>query len=370
MPDTRPAVIERLRLSEDRRILVISDIHGNLEYLKGALKNAAFCENDELIIDGDFLEKGPDSLGTLRYIMQLCRGGNVHVICGNCDDWCTIYLHPDGDERDEHLMHYIMHKKSGILWDMLNAAGLDLFEIGSFAACKQEIRRKFDAEWRFLSSIPHAIETENFIFAHAAVDPDKPLREHTVDDFVRYDRFLDSDRSFKKWVIVGHYPVQLYGTDKVCANPVIDPARKIVSIDGACVLKDDGQLNVLIIPNKFSDDFLFTSYDHFPERVALDDQAESESSYYIRWGDSRVQVLERGEEFSHCRHERTGYEMDILTKYLFTDAELTDCNDCTDYVLPIKTGDIVRVVESTSRGYFVKHNGYSGWYRGELGYKR
>ena len=79
-----------------------------------------------------------------------------------------------------------------------------------------------------------------------------------------------------------------------------------------------------------------------------------------------MRVLKRGEEFSHCRHVRTGYEMDILTKYLFTNDEYTDCNDCTDYVLPLKEGDTVSVVERTSRGYFVKHKGVSGWYFGEL----
>ena len=158
----------------------------------------------------------------------------------------------------------------------------------------------------------------------------------------------------------------LYGEDKVCANPIIERQRKIVSIDGACVLKDDGQLNALIIPSRDSEDFSFTAYDPFPERRVLQDQAESRRSYYIRWGDSQVQVLNRGEEFSHCRHVRTGYEMDILTKYLFTGEEITNCNDCTEYVLPLQAGDTVRVVEETSRGYFVKHNGTSGWYYGEL----
>ena len=101
-------------------------------------------------------------------------------------------------------------------------------------------------------------------------------------------------------------------------------------------------------------------------RTVLCDQEASERSAYIRWGDSRVQVLERGEEFSRCRHVRTGYELDILTKYLFTDGKYTDCNDCTDYVLPLKAGDRVGVVEESSRGYFVKHNGVSGWYFGAL----
>ena len=63
---------------------------------------------------------------------------------------------------------------------------------------------------------------------------------------------------------------------------------------------------------------------------------------------------------------RTGYEMDILTKYLFSDGEFTDCNDCTDYVPSLKHGDLVSVVETTSRGYLIKTNGLSGWYFGEL----
>ena len=368
MFDDRPAHVKQLRLEPDRRIIVVSDIHGNLEFLKGVLKKAGFCGADELIIDGDFLEKGPDSLGTLRYIMELCRGGNVEVVCGNCDDWCTIFR--DDEMLDEQLLHYVLHKKSGILWDMCNACGIDLFEEDSFTACKEEIGRRFPAEWKFLTDIPHAIEMENFIFAHAAVYPDKPLREHNVDELVRCDRFMEKGFSFDKWVVVGHYPTVLYGTDKVCANPIVDRVHKVISIDGACVLKDDGQLNAFIIPNKYSEDFRFVSYDGFPERVVLSDQAEEERCYYIRWGDSQVQVLERGAEFSRVRHVHTGYEMDVLTKYLFTGDEITDCNDCTDRILPLKAGDVVRVVEATSRGYFVKHGGWSGWYYGELGCKK
>ena len=56
------AQILRPRLEPGRRILVISDIHGNLPYLKGLLEKAGFCSCDYLIIDGDFLEKGEYSL--------------------------------------------------------------------------------------------------------------------------------------------------------------------------------------------------------------------------------------------------------------------------------------------------------------------
>ena len=89
-------------------------------------------------------------------------------------------------------------------------------------------------------------------------------------------------------------------------------------------------------------------------------------SYYIRWGDNDVQVLRRGEELSLVRHVRTGYEMEILTKYLYSDEEFCKCNDSTDLVLSLEAGDEVSVVEETSRGYLVKHKGTSGWYWGEL----
>ena len=59
--------------------------------------------------------------------------------------------------------------------------------------------------------------------------------------------------------------------------------------------------------------------------------------------------------------------MEVLTKYLYDhgDGSVT-VNDCTDYVLPLQPGDRVSIVEVTSRGYFVKHNGVSGWYAGAL----
>lgn len=359
-----PARVQRLRIPEGRRILAVSDIHGNLPYLRGLLEKAAFGAEDELIVAGDFLEKGPESLNTLRYLMELTRRGNCHLLLGNCDSWNDIFVYPE--EADEHIVSYILTKKVGLLWEMCNDAGIDPFDLTDFAAVKRELRRRYAAEWAFLEKLPHAIETDHYIFAHAAVRPGKSLRAHTASELTRCDAFMNQGWHFDKWVIVGHWPVVLYGRDVVCANPIIDRSSRIISIDGGCVLKDDGQLNALVIPFEGSEDFGLVAYDPFPLRTVKTAQAEGGRSYYIRWGDSRVQVLQRGEEFSRCRHVRTGYEMDILTKYLFTDAEFTDCNDCTDYVLPLEPGDAVSVVEETSRGWFVKHKGVSGWFFGEL----
>ena len=360
----QPAKIKYLEFEKGRRILVISDIHGNLPYLKGILEKVGFCGDDYLIIDGDFLEKGPSSMDTLHYIMELSEAGNVYSLLGNCDEWHLIFNW--GEKSDGHLQHYFLHRGYGLLFEMLTECGIDPLNCPHISEHAAMLQERYAAEWEFLGSLPHAIITEDYIFAHAGMDGSKAPEENLSDSFTVREAFMNEGQYFDKWIIVGHYPVVLYGEDIVCANPIIDTEHHIVSLDGGCVLKDDGQLNCLIIPEAGSTDFSFEYYDPFPTALVKSAQREGGRSYYIRWGDSTVKVLERGEEFSRCRHLRTGYEMDILTKYLFTDGEETDCNDCTDYVLPLEAGDRVSIVETTSRGYFVKHNGVSGWYFGEL----
>ena len=63
------AVVKYLLPSEDGRVLAVSDVHGNLPFLKGLLAKASFSSEDTLILVGDLLEKGPESLNTLRYVM-------------------------------------------------------------------------------------------------------------------------------------------------------------------------------------------------------------------------------------------------------------------------------------------------------------
>lgn len=358
------ARVERLDTG-NRRIIVISDIHANMPYFTGLLKKVGFCAEDELIIDGDFLEKGERSLETLRFIMKLCKDGNCHVVCGNCDSWADA-LDSEKSYWVQRIVQYMLFRRGGLMWDMLTELGIPVTESTQFEPLIPLLAEHFAPEWDFLRALPHAIETEHCIFVHGGIRPDVPISEQRGGDCMKFDNFRSFGYSFDKWVIVGHWPVMLYLYDHVCANPIIDRDRHVISIDGGCTLKDDGQLNALIIPYDGSEDFDFVAYDPFPVRRVGTAQRGGGKSYYIRWGDNEVQVLRRGEEFSLCRHVRTGYEMEILTKYLYSDDEFCKCNDSTDLVLELQAGDEVSVVETTSRGYLVKHKGVSGWYWGEL----
>ena len=348
-----------------RRIIAVSDIHANLPYFKGLIKKLRLSPYDVLILNGDFLEKGGESLATLRFIMELSKEYDVHPLCGNCDSWVEVI---DGNTyfTPPRLLSYLRFRRSGLCWDMFTEMGVDLDETADLSPYMDELAERFKEEWEFLRKLPQIIDTPNYTFVHGGIYPDRKFSEHLAGDVMKFDDFMSQGYVFEKWVIVGHWPVMLYHENIVCANPIINEAQHIISIDGGCTLKDDGQLNALIIPFEGSEEFSFVSYDPFPVKTVVTPQKGGEKSYYIRWGDNKVRVLNRGEEFSLCRHVRTGYEMEILTKYLYTDEEETTCNDSTDLILELNAGDEVSVIETTSRGYLVKHKGVSGWYFGEL----
>ena len=356
----RPPRVQRIDLPADRRALVISDIHGCLDYFRGLLKKAAFSKDDILILLGDMLEKGPKSLDTLREIVALSKTHSVYAVSGNCDWWYPL-LYELGDLEDN--LWYINHKPFCLLRQMCEVLGIPVSPDMDFLAARDACAAAFPEEFAFLRALPEIIETPRFTFVHGGLPEGGP---ETWDAWhcMKYDNFMATPRRFDKWVIVGHWPVMLYHENIVDANPVIDREKRIVSIDGGCFLKDDGQLNALVLPRSGDEDFSFIAYDPFPVAEVLQAQAASEKSWYIRWGDAEVEVLDRGAEFSRVRHCRTGYELDVLTKYLYGDGPVCTVNDCTDYVLPLSPGDRVSVVETTSRGYFVKHRGISGWYYG------
>lgn len=362
------ARVQKLELPPGRRILALSDVHGNLPYLRGALEQARYTGDDVLFIVGDLLEKGTRSLETLRWVIGLCKKREVHVSAGNCDWWYPI-LHDDELLKNGNSLWYVNHKPYNLARQMCAEIGYPVSPEMDVVDMRDTLERAFPEEFDFLRRLPEVIDTPNYTFVHGGLPEGAP---ETWDAWkcMKRDRFLDEGRSFGKWVICGHWPVMLYGENVVCANPILLPERRIASIDGGCALKDDGQLNVLAIPEDGSFDFSFTAYDPFPVGTALDPQPASKTSWYIRWGDAKVEVLQRGVEFCRCRHLRTGYEMDILTKYVYGDGDTAIVNDCTDYELPAAPGDRVSVVETTSRGYFVKHNGVSGWYRGRIEMER
>lgn len=363
--------IEHITVDAGKRILVTSDIHGYLSYFKKVLDNACFCDNDILFIVGDIIEKGPESLKTLRYIMELCKKGNVIPLIGNVDAYRLKLIYNLSEESVESFYNYILTMRKWVgtsFYEELAAeCGFTINSPDDILLSKQAVITHFENEFNFLANLPAVIETQSYVFVHGG------LREKQVSDnsdkgvleLTKYDAFAENTpHIFDKYVIAGHWPVVLYGNAVPQMNPVINREKKIISIDGGCGVKKDGQLNLLIIPdiNCSVDEISYISYDEMPYVYALDNQEPSTDSIYISWINKEIRILEKGEEFSYIEHIKSGRKLQIPNNYLRNENE---CFDYTDYVLPVSKGDRLSIISKNSKGCIAKKDGVIGWYFGK-----
>jgi len=60
-----------------KRLIAVSDIHGELDLFKRLLDKVGFCDSDALVLLGDLYLKGSRELECLRFIIDLDKRANV-----------------------------------------------------------------------------------------------------------------------------------------------------------------------------------------------------------------------------------------------------------------------------------------------------
>ena len=342
---------------------MISDIHGHLQNFQNLLKKVGFSKEDILVIDGDVLEKGPQSLATLRYVMQLAKEYTVYQVLGN-NDWLWDELETEDNQANEDLLGYMLSRNS-IFNEMCMELGIEVSDQMDVTAMKQQLKAAFQAEWNYLRELPDILESEHYIFVHAGIESEDLQQQEKI-KCVKNDWFFSREICFSRWCIVGHFPTCLYDKEKIDCAVLIDRKRKLISIDGGCVVKNSGQLNALIIPEDGSEEFAWNCVDDLPKAVAVQAQSTSEQAHSIHWPDNVVQVIKQEGDLSLCRTENSGIEMWIPNSMLVEWRGKMYTDETTDYQLEIDAGDEVSVVARTSRGTLVKKNGLLCWYFGTL----
>ena len=348
------ATVLRVGLDPSRRVLIASDIHGNLPLLERLLREAGFCDRDELFLLGDYVEKGAGSLACLRFLMEFSQRENVHLLMGNCDTvWEDVLT--DGETN---ALAYMNFRRESILHEMCAEVGFSVDEETDIRDLRRALRARFIPEMEFLKSLPHIIETERCLFAHAALSSEN-LGEQAAWDVMKNDGFLDKAPAFTRWLFVGHLPTCNYCRTIGRVDPLVDRERKIVSIDGGNVIRSGGQLNLFCVENG---EFSFRSADFLPEVPVRAAQAASDDPLYVPWFENAVERLEEGEELSLCRHLSSGRALWIANEELlrYRDGSL-HCGEATDYFLPLVPGERVKVIRRYRERSFCKKDGALGW---------
>ena len=394
------------------RLIAVSDIHGYVHYLQGLLEKIRFSPQDALVIIGDLIEKGPESLATVRFVLdRIARGYRVSVSMGNVEMSRLADLigtDPESDKRFLHVLQYDQNVwKRGLFLDMMDELGISPDSVVSdntpgerissdstssnkasdsriapygtsskpscrisVPALKQALLTRYQREINWLWNLPTVLTAGNFIFAHAGVPTDDLalLREADAWECLKRDAFLHENVRFTRYIVTGHWPVTLYRSDIDNMSPICDAEKRIVAIDGGCALKAGAQLNALILPSDALDmsRARFECYDDFPVITAGHPQEGRAATIHMRYFDCSVDVLEEIDDLVRLRHLSTG-QIFLAPKYLlyYRPGKPTQCDDYSNALLEIHLGDRLSVVRETSIGRIVKKNGELGWYLNE-----
>lgn len=366
--------IQKLDIDKNKRIIVLSDIHGMDSYLEGVLQKVHYSTDDVLVIVGDVIEKGDESLKTVRRILELKeKNPHVYVTLGNVDYDRLELFYREGEQAGHDFVgtqHWTKKVwKRGFFLDILEEMQVDLAELSgeNISLIKERIRKEYARELSLFEEAPTILEMDNYIFVHGGIPTDKlgELKAEDMFSFLKRETFLMEEVAFQKYVVVGHWPTCLYSDEIDCMNPIFDYEKHIIAIDGGCALKYGAQLNALLIPSADApvESVTYEIYDDLPVIEAKRNQEAKERTVTIRYFDSKVELLEDLENTAKVRHVSTGKEFFVPKSYLYgRDDKYYNCSDFSDAYLEIAEGDKLSVIEETTMGYIVKKHGVIGWY--------
>ena len=188
------------------KIFAIGDIHGRADKLATLLGRLPFdpaC--DTLVTLGDYLDRGP---GSREVLDQLCRlraaGIKLMALMGN-HEYLLLEYHRS---QDPTLLPYL--RRLGIEHTIESYGGASLAQLGALTFMPREHRQ-------FLDSLLPYWETDDYIFVHAGLRHDLPLRAQDISDLCEVRQpFLVEEHDFGKRVIFGH---------TAFATPLLSPTK-------------------------------------------------------------------------------------------------------------------------------------------------
>ena len=226
------------RVPDGVRIYAIGDVHGRADLLHQLMMridadlsaNPYPADRVIQIFLGDYIDRGPESREVLDLLIDRSAANRIICLKGNHEVFMQEFL-----------------KEPAVLTDWKRLGGLEtLLSYGvkpSMSTDRLEQKKLADSfncalpddHRRFLSNLELSFTCGDFLFVHAGVRPNVPLRRQNEHDLLWIrDEFLLHEGDFGKVIIHGHTPVM---------QPDVRPNR--INIDTGAYAT--GQLTCLVL---------------------------------------------------------------------------------------------------------------------------
>jgi serine/threonine protein phosphatase 1 len=169
----------------------IGDIHGCLKTFQAILKQINYSKGDELILLGDYVDRGPDSKGVFDFIFELLEAGhNIVCLRGNHEQ-ILLNSRTEPDVKKSWLKHGGV--QTLMSFDVQHA---------------EEIPQKY---LDFMLNLPYYYESGNYICVHGGLNF-KYLNPFDDEYGMMWERYW-YDKVNTKWlgnriIVHGHTPTQ------------------------------------------------------------------------------------------------------------------------------------------------------------------
>ncbi len=187
---------------------VVGDIHGCLDlYMKlEAQIMAEAGETPVLIISvGDLVDRGPDSAGVIKHLMEPPpQGAQRLILMGN---------------HEQMMLEFFKAPRANIRWldyggrTTLTSYGVDELQMGGFDLPEDQLAQKMQAlvpaeHLAWMRSLPAAIRLgDRYFISHSGINPAKPLGAQSTRDLM-WSRGMTGSPPEGITVIHGHTPVE------------------------------------------------------------------------------------------------------------------------------------------------------------------
>lgn len=215
---------------------VMSDIHGCHAEMTQALTHWN-RESETLVVLGDLIDRGPDSMKVVQTLMQLKKDypEKVVVLRGNHDYMFTTWL-LETDKEDLAYYYTETHVETVKSFFGHDASGKKRYKKSSRQQRAEHILYKHRAELQFLAGLPLFHETDNCIFVHAGINLEIPdWRTDTKAMYNIRNPFIYSSKVAPKTVFFGHTPTEFIRNEKYNSAVWFSEHGDKVGIDGGCV---------------------------------------------------------------------------------------------------------------------------------------
>ena len=217
-------------------LFVVSDIHGHIKPFEEIL--TYWNRDDILVILGDLVDRGPQSLQVIEKVIELKQtyGDNVVFVKGNHEEMLLNFLEYPNEKQEHYYKFGGKETMQSLLAKLPNDIGEQSYHVQAI-----EVQQHYKNQLDFIQAAPVYKIIGNVLLTHAGFNSEfATLEETTEHDFIWIRKHYEATNKTPYVNVFGHTPLK-YIHD---SNDVwLSEDKRYIAIDGGYFMT--GQMNAI-----------------------------------------------------------------------------------------------------------------------------